>query len=58
MVMKGINVCCDGEKTLEKDLAKLSFENKKKSKKRKHNLLSILMFFSSVSESKLDLQRR
>jgi len=52
--MKGITVCCDGEKSLKKELSHLATRGKKQTKKKKNNLLSILDLFSSVSSTKLE----
>lgn len=42
--MKGINVCCDGEKSFKKELQILADKNKRKAKNNKL-LLGLRMFF-------------
>ena len=56
--MRGITVCCEGEKTLNQELKKLNLQGRIKPKKQKNRLLEALKLFTISLESKLDLQRR
>ena len=51
--MKGIRICCDGEESLEKELAQLAFPKKNQVKKRKNNLLLNFKQLVSIASNKL-----
>lgn len=56
--MKGIVVCCDGEKSLKKELSQLESRKKEQVKKSKNKLFSILKLFSNKPISKLETKGR